>query len=525
MPAFIALSDRIGLMDHPGHRKIHNSAVPKCGGISIVLSGILATLAGLALFGESMGYDQTRTLKNLFILFTVGAATLIGLWDDLKDLKPRHKFVLQAVLAGVFALLGFRFDILHLPGMTPFGLHFLNIPFTMFWIMAILNGFNFMDGIDGLAGSVTAVCLIGVGTAQVISTGQSPGVIWLALLGAIIAFLFYNWKPAKIYLGDSGAMALGMFMTAALLSMGTSRPDILDWNLFNHQPAQEPYRFQFLAATLLVGYPAAEATLSTLRRAVKRFAHGRSMESSEQAHIHHVLLKNGWSPAQICVSAVFIQSILTGAGLLVMAKQNALATWLLLPLFIYLAYQAPRLGFFDFLQFSNSQTMPHFRIANNFISMQRAKLGLANTREEILALVTQTCREFGVLCYRFKVKADENGKGGMDYLYQNTDSNVDPKDFHVPQVTAKSEKGRFYDFYEAPGQRGEAFWIFESHTNKDELDVEYRILMHLFMREALEASVRLGEGEESLELPSVMMLPHSKTSGHHLRKRQNPRLN
>jgi hypothetical protein len=208
-----------------------------------------------------------------------------------------------------------------------------------------------------------------------------------------------------------------------------------------------------------------------------------------------------------------------------MAKQNALAIWLIMPLLIIMAYLAPRLGFFEFLNFDSFKSKPHFQIANNFISMQRAKLKLSNSREEILALVTQTCREFGVLCYRFKVKPDEEGKGGMDYLYQNTVEHIDPKDLHVPGIPGKNEKGRFYDYYEAPGHRDEAFWIFESHTSNDELDVEYRILMNIFMREALEASIQLGEGQETLELPSILALPHAKTSGHHLRKRQNPKLN
>ncbi len=298
-PFFIRNAPRLGLLDHPTHRKIHVQAVPKSGGLAVVFSIVLASAVSLSLFGSSMGYDEIRTIKVIFILGVTFVAAFIGLMDDLLDLRPRQKFLLQALVVGAFVLLGFRFEILHLPGLKPFSLSFLDVPLTMFWMLAILNGFNFMDGIDGLAGSVTAVILLGIGGAATLSTGQLPGGIWLTTLGVIGAFLFFNWRPAKIYLGDSGSMALGTFILASLVAMGTTSPDFLDLRLFDNKPSHEPFRFQLLTVTLLVGYPAIEAALSTFRRAVKRLSLGRSMEASEMDHIHHVLLKAGWSTGVI----------------------------------------------------------------------------------------------------------------------------------------------------------------------------------------------------------------------------------
>ncbi len=519
-PFFIWFAHRYRLLDHPAHRKIHVKAVPKTGGLAIVSSVIIASALGMVFFGSSIGYDEIRTIKSIFILGITLMAALVGLVDDIFDLRPRQKFLLQALLVGTFVVLGFRFQILHLPGLKPFELSFLAVPITMFWMLAILNGFNFMDGIDGLAGSVTTICLLGIGGASYLSNGHLPGGIWLSALGVVLAFLFFNSSPPQIYLGDSGSMALGTFTAATLVSLGTPQPDFLDWRLFNTMPLQEPYRFQLITATLLVGYPAVEIVLSTLRRAVKRFSQGRSMESSEQEHIHHILLKAGWSTGKICLSAATIQLVLTSAGLLVMVHQNALATWLILPLLLILVYLAPRLGFFNFIHLHSSIQQPHYLIANHFISMQLAKLQLARSRPEILALLSQTCREFGVKSCRLIIRPDENGMGGLDYLREwDMDLPAEYLDFLREAGQRESPWLGFADQYKLTGGRGGAYWVFGAQDQAEDLDVEYHVLVSGFIREALEAASRMGLHKETLELPKVVHLPHERTSGNSLRKR------
>ncbi len=239
-PFFIRMAPLRSIWICPAHRKIHTQAVPKSGGLALVFSIILASAISLSLFGGSMGYDEIRTIKVIFILGATLTAAFIGLMDDLLDLRPRQKFLLQALLVGAFVLMGFRFEVLHLPGLKPFGLSYLDVPLTMFWMLALLNRFNFMDGIDGLAGSVAAVILLGIGGAATLSTGHLPGGIWLTTLGVIAAFLFYNWRPAKVYLGDSGSMALGTFVLASLVAMGTPGPGFVDLRLFNNKPLYDP---------------------------------------------------------------------------------------------------------------------------------------------------------------------------------------------------------------------------------------------------------------------------------------------
>lgn len=526
MPPFIRLAHRFNLMDWPGHRKIHTKAVPKTGGM-VVLAAILITgLAGLLFGGDSLSLTPERTVKISLVLGTILLAGLIGLFDDLYDLKPRTKLALQAVLFTAFALAGFHFQVLHLPGLKSISLSYFGYPLTVLWILAVVNGFNFIDGVDGLAGSVAVVSLAGMGVAASILNGPNfTGVLWVTALGAVLVFLVFNWKPARIYLGDTGSNVLGSLVALSLVSLGSARPDFLDF-LGPASPAgaAEPFRFQFLSATLLAGYPLLEVTLSTLRRASKQLIYGRSMEWSEQEHIHHRLLKQGLRTGSICLLAMLFQGLLALGAVLAMLRQNALATWLLAPLFMFLAYLGPRTGILEFLRMRNGSIRHHYQIAHHFISMQRVKMRLIRHREEVLALVSQTCRELGVRCYRVKIKPDGRGKGGLDFQFRNDDTLLTKTEGFLLTSSAEFSE-EFYDFCETPGRRGEAFWIFDSHLAHDELDMEYRVLMNGFMREALDNCERMGVGCESLEVPSVASLPHQQTSSHHLRKRHSMSVN
>jgi UDP-GlcNAc:undecaprenyl-phosphate/decaprenyl-phosphate GlcNAc-1-phosphate transferase len=524
IPLFIRLAHKRGWVDRPGHRKIHDKSVPELGGLA-VMSSVLATVClEIFFFGPVRDLGLERDIKIGLILGSTLLAGLLGFLDDLYDLRPRLKLLSQACLFSLFIFAGFRFEILHLPGTAPVGLGAFSFPLTLLWILAVVNGFNFMDGIDGLAGSITAVILLGTGAATLILGGPiQTGVLWSSALGAVLAFLFFNWRPAKIYMGDAGSNALGALVALSLVSLGQNRPALFSFTNYAAPDPSEPFRFQLMVATLLAGYPLLEVCLSTLRRGFKRFVLGRSLESSEQEHMHHQFRKLGWGAGSICGLAVLFQIVLAGAGLLVMVKQNALATWILVPLFMGLAYAGPRIGFLDFLKLRRGKEKAHFLIANHYVSIQKAKLGLAHNREEILALVSQTCREFGVRCYRFKIKPDKEGKGGIDYQYQNEDMGGTKKLERISSQASAASSDEFFDYCEIPGHRGEAFWLFEYHTSRDELDVEYRVLVSSFMRDALAVTILVSKGEESLEVPSLTKLPHHRTSSHSLRKRQKAR--
>ncbi len=514
MPLALRWAPKLGLMDLPGNRKIHSAPVAKIGGAALLLSALAALAIGFLLFPSEpfMGIGGQKAKLPVLFSGTLLAA-LLGLADDLWDLKPRQKFLGQAILAVAFSLLGYRFQVLHLPGLQVWGLSFLSVPFTAFWIMGVINGFNFMDGVDSLAGSVILVMLGGLAVASPLLGGHIIQVLAVALLGAMAVFMVYNRKPARVYLGDAGASALGFFTAASLISMGPST-----WAMApTLARAHEPFRFQFLVATLLVGYPFLEAALSTVRRGIKRMHYGRSMEWSEKEHIHHRLLKLGFNSQVICLLGASFSLLMAAAGLLAMCKQNALATLCLVPVLVVLAILMPRMGFFDFLDpKSLSEKKPYYRMAHLFVEMQRVKLELVRQRSEILALISQTCAELGVQGFRLKVGT--NG-GSCQYHWERP---LEIQREYLKRMKPALDKGHFELFRDKvtleDGQ-GEAFWIFEPHTVEDELDVEYRVLVSGFMMEALACVSDCGPdtaGDQEIRLNS---LSHAKVRSSLLRRR------
>jgi len=501
-PLFAWAAERIGAVDRPVHRKTHSRPVPYLGGVALFAS-ILAAFALVT----SLRPDLTEYLggpsfrKGLFILTCTLGVAAVGLLDDLRDLPARYKFAGQSLFVMAFVLLGFRFEVLHLPGLPPVELSYLSVPLTVFWMLAVINAFNMVDGLDGLATTVSVVSLALLATGCAMVDNLTGLLLALAALGAVLGFLPYNWKPAKVYLGDAGSGGLGMFLAASLVAMGKTHGEPL--------PTGQPFHYQVLIATLVVAYPALEILLSVTRRLL----HGRSIARGDQGHIHHRLLKTGWSTPYICLAA-FVIGLLPGlAALAIIVKQHGWATWLLAISGIVFGLGLSSLGFLDFLRPKVVERLrPHFRIAHHFVSMQRIKLGLARTREEVLTLVNQACQELGVDSYHLIISSDGQRMGGLDYVHQ-----WDP----IKQSTDRHT----HDHLRLSRNRGGAQWVFEPHSEEqEELDMEYRVLISELMREALEAAWRLGRHEETIEVPSVANLSPRAVSGHHLRKRASHRL-
>lgn len=417
--------------------------IPRVGGLSITIALLAAVIIGFFLFPMfRVSHDQD--IKFAIILCGTFLAALLGYMDDLADLRPHIKLLLQTLLAGSFALWGYRFNYIHIPGFPTIPLSILSVPFTALWMMAIMNGLNFVDGVDGLAGSVSAVTLLGLIIAGFVQLDPSICVLSSAALGGVAIFLLYNKQPAKIYLGDAGANVLSFLSAASLVALGEPNPAFL----LPAIPADaiEPVRFKFILATLMVGYAFHEVFLSTIRRGIKKFYFGRSLEWSEREHIHHRLLKLGLNAKQISLLCAFFNFLMVAAALLAMSHQYALAVFFLLPFIVIITILMPRMGFFDFIDINSMfGKRSYYQIAHNFLNMQRVKLKLISDREEILALACQTCAEFGVQGFWIKSEADASGAGGLVYYWER------PHDIHreyLQFIKAEITRGDFEVFRE-----------------------------------------------------------------------------
>ncbi|MGZ5220613.1 MAG: glycosyltransferase family 4 protein [Chitinophagaceae bacterium] len=272
IPPLVSLINRYKLYDMPNGRKEHRLPVPTMGGIAIV-AGMVTALLFWFPFNNEMG--------QVCFFFSIAALFGLGIMDDLKNLSARYKFVVQTCLALLIALSGIRihsFDGL-------FGIYDLPLSaqysFTILAIVGITNAFNLIDGIDGLAGGLAFMSLVTVGLFLTISGDANTALVAFALAGAVFAFLYFNFNPAKIFMGDTGSLILGFVI--AVLCIRLMQVTVLTPNpVLVHAP-------MFVLGIVLI------PVFDTLRVFALRIWKGGSPFEADKTHIHHLLTNQGFS--------------------------------------------------------------------------------------------------------------------------------------------------------------------------------------------------------------------------------------
>ena len=269
VPLIIAFSQKNGLMDQPNERKIHAYPIPRLGGVAIWFCTVLAFFALIIL-----SYYPHRSLLSGLLLGS-SLMFLLGLIDDIYGLSAKFKFVIQLSIATIVFLLGVKITTVFLPVLgavtiPPVISYFL----TIGWIVGISNAVNFIDGVDGLAGSVISISSVSLGLISL--TLMPPDIVIslfaFILAGSMLGFLTYNFHPAKIFMGDSGALFAG-FVLATLSVMYSMKAS----------------SYSMYVPLLILAVPIIDITFSSLRRIIK----GTSPFVADAEHIHHKLLNLG----------------------------------------------------------------------------------------------------------------------------------------------------------------------------------------------------------------------------------------
>jgi UDP-GlcNAc:undecaprenyl-phosphate GlcNAc-1-phosphate transferase len=193
------VAPRLGIMDQPSARKVHIQPIPRLGGLAIFGAVMLA----LIFLQERRNFDQFVS-----ILLAASWMSFLGLWDDRWGLRPLLKLLVQIVGALFLVMDDVQVALPFLP-------HWANIAVTIFWLVGVTNAFNLLDNMDGLSGGVAAIGAAFFVLMSAFSGQYLVGALSAAVLGACIGFLIYNFNPASIFMGDSGALFLG-FMLAAI---------------------------------------------------------------------------------------------------------------------------------------------------------------------------------------------------------------------------------------------------------------------------------------------------------------------
>ncbi|EIJ80486.1 Glycosyl transferase, family 4, conserved region protein [Bacillus methanolicus PB1] len=293
-PFVIKLAIKIGAVDKPNARKVHSKLMPRMGGLAIFIGVIAGYFAGGV-------YNEKVTAISVGAILIV----LIGMLDDKYELSAKVKFAGQLLVAALIVASGLTMDLVTIPYIGNFELGFWSYPITVLWIVGITNAINLIDGLDGLSAGISA---IGIATIAIMAALAGKMLIFtlsLILLGSIIGFLFYNFHPAKIFMGDTGALFLG-YSISILSLLGLYKSVTL---------------FSFLVPIIILGVPVFDTTYAIIRRIVNK----KPISAPDKSHLHHRLLALGLSHRNT-VLAIYAFGILFSVSAILVSESTLWGT-------------------------------------------------------------------------------------------------------------------------------------------------------------------------------------------------------
>jgi len=329
VPAVQRFARRIDAVDRGGYRKVFEGAMPLLGGLAIaiplILGGLVTAAAGYyiqhqwpVLFTEypehfSRLYTFAGYRGDCLVLVTGGLAILaLGLVDDTRGMRARYKLAGQVAVAFFVSISGFAVPSLSLPviGTIDFSIASLSLPvvgvihlgqvlgvlLTTFWIVGLINAFNLIDGVDGLASGIAFIGAISLAALGFIQGNVFIALAGAALAGGLLAFLRFNFPPARIFLGDTGSMFLG-YALAALSLAGAQKSEAA---------------LILIAPIFALSFPIFETLVSIVRR----YLRGVPVFMGDNHHTHHRLLSKGYSQPRVVLTLYSVSALLAAAAIL-----------------------------------------------------------------------------------------------------------------------------------------------------------------------------------------------------------------
>jgi UDP-GlcNAc:undecaprenyl-phosphate GlcNAc-1-phosphate transferase len=300
----IGLARRAGWLDYPDcQRKLHCEAVPIGGGIAVFVTTLIVLVVGhqwlnaTALWTHA-GSEMAGLLGACIIIVLLGAV------DDRYSLPARYKLLGQLVAVMIWMIwsqclitrvgfLGWTID---------FGV--LAVPVTLFWLLACINALNLIDGMDAMLGTVASIALASFGILAILAGQQLVALIAFSMLGAVLGFLWWNWPPARIYMGDAGSMLIGLVV--GTLAIQTS--------------LKGPATIALAAPIAILVLPLLDTTAAVIRRKLT----GRGLATPDRGHLHHVLLRQGLTARRVILLVAILATLAASGGLASIAWHNDL---------------------------------------------------------------------------------------------------------------------------------------------------------------------------------------------------------
>ena len=336
----LALTPLVGMVarwvdavDYPGGRRIHLMPTPRFGGAAI-FGGITASIVVGSYLGPQVRDALSLDLRSLALAASATLITVVGLFDDRRSLSPAAKLIAEILIAGFVVAAGYRIELIPIKSIT-----WMNPAISVLWIISVMNAVNMIDGLDGLAAGVSLTIALGLLCQSLYYHNTRHALILTAVCGAILGFLPFNFRRARIFLGDSGSLLLGLLLGVAALQ-GPGRG-------FTTRTTVVPM--------LVLGLPLAELSLTVGRRLLREFLVVRSDDNEHQYgflvlgwpklftadsdHMHHRLLNRGMRSVVTVLIFYLISAALVAVAVIAELEKWELGYFLV---FLFVLFAAVR---------------------------------------------------------------------------------------------------------------------------------------------------------------------------------------
>ena len=368
---------RVGAVATGGGRHVHERKIPRLGGVAICL-GLMLPIAGL-FFVESAVADLFQAHPRRVLGLCLGGAAMcaLGLFDDTRGIRALYKLYFQLAIAAFAFFCGFRIEAVNLPIVGELSMGIFALPVTMLWVVGIINAVNLIDGLDGLAAGVVFFAGVTNFVVAYIAGQPIPALIMAAVLGSVLGFLFYNFNPARIFMGDSGSYFLGyvLAVTALVGSSGKASTAV-----------------SLLVPVVALGVP----IFDTLFSMVRRFLERRPIFSPDRGHVHHRLLDLGITHRRAVLILYGVSVVFTVAAIGIYFGRSWQVGVALLVASVVVVGLARFVGYFSYWHLRKRQQA---RVRSRDTELLRralpgamAKLAMVKTEKQLLSQLVELAR-------------------------------------------------------------------------------------------------------------------------------------
>jgi UDP-GlcNAc:undecaprenyl-phosphate GlcNAc-1-phosphate transferase len=272
------LALNVGMLDATGERRMHDQPKPRIGGIAVYLGFAFALFSALGYLVNTHQLNDLGKVHDVVqsivgLIFGGTLILMVGIWDDVMGMSPRVKLLAQVLVASISMSYGFLIQFVRDPfhhGAVIYFPLWLSIPITLVWYVGMMNAINFIDGLDGLLSGLTAIAGMFLLVISLSQGHPEISLVLAALVGGALGFLPYNYNPAKIILGDSGALFIG-YVFATVSIVGASKV---------------AFTISLLVPLIVLGLP----VIDTAAAIVRRTRAGKKIYEADRGHFHHQLI-------------------------------------------------------------------------------------------------------------------------------------------------------------------------------------------------------------------------------------------